>query len=326
MAWIFLATAGQFLNALVAFLDKYIVSDETALPKPFVYAFYSCILTGGWIVIYLLGYIPGLQAVGVPHLSNVVSPTIQVVAMSFLSAYTFFMALVSMYSALRSAEAVNVMPVIGVISAISSLGMVYLFLDVTLEPNFIWGIVVLSLGTLLVAQTLPQIETVVHVIHSGVFFALHFITMKGLFQETSFDDGFFWSRVCFVLFALSLLLVPTYYKKIREQTGATTTKTGFLVVVAKILAGVAAFMILKATDMGDVAVVQALDGVKFVFILFISIFFGALLPDSAVQHVTKPSEVMRRVLYVFVIVAGYFILFGSVDYLTLFSHVYAPNT
>jgi drug/metabolite transporter (DMT)-like permease len=326
MAWILLATAGQFLNALVAFLDKYIVSDEKALPKPFVYAFYSCILTGGWIVIYLLGYIPGLQTIGVPHLSNVVFPTIQVVAMSFLSAYTFFMALVSMYSALRSAEAVNVMPVIGVISAISSLGMVYLFLDVSLAPNFIWGIVVLSLGTLLVAQTLPQIETVIHVIHSGVFFALHFITMKGLFQETSFDDGFFWSRVCFVLFALSLLLVPTYYKKIREQTGTTTKRTGVLVVVAKILAGVAAFMILKATDMGDVAVVQALDGVKFVFILLISIFFGALLPDSAVEHVTKPSEVMRRVLYVLVIVAGYFILFGSVENFPLLSQLYAPNT
>ena len=325
-SWILLATAGQFVNAIVAFLDKYIVSDETALPKPFIYAFYSCLLTGGWIVIYVIGYVPGLQAIGVPHLSNVHSPTIQVVAMAFLSAYTFFMALVSMYSALRSAEAVNVMPVIGVISAISSLGMVYLFLDVTLEPNFIWGIVVLSLGTLLVAQTLPHIDTIIHVIHSGVFFALHFITMKGLFQETSFDDGFFWSRICFVLFALSLLLVPTYYKKIREQTGVTTKKTGALVLVAKILAGVGAFMILKATDMGDVAVVQALDGVKFVFILLISIFFGALLPDSAVEHVTKPSEVMRRVLYVLVIATGYFILFGSVDYIHLFSQVYAPNT
>jgi drug/metabolite transporter (DMT)-like permease len=326
MAWILLATAGQFLNALVAFLDKYIVSDEKALPKPFVYAFYSCILTGGWILIYLLGFVPGLQTIGVPHLSNVVFPTIQVVAMAFLSAYTFFMALVSMYSALRSAEAVNVMPVIGVISAISSLGMVYLFLDVTLQPNFIWGIIVLSLGTLLVAQTLPQVETIVHVVHSGVFFALHFITMKGLFQETSFDDGFFWSRVCFVLFALSLLLVPTYYKKIREQTGTTTKKTGFLVVFAKVLAGVAAFMILKATDMGDVAVVQALDGIKFVFILLISIFFGALLPDSVVEHVTKPSEVMRRVLYVAIIVVGYFILFSSVDNFTLVSQLYAPNS
>ena len=309
MAWILLATLGQFLNALVAFLDKYIVSDEAALPKPFVYAFYSCILTGGWVVIYFLGFIPGLSAVGFPHFANVEAPTIQVVAMSFLAAYTFFMALVSMYSALRNAEAVNVMPVIGAVSAISSFGMVYLFLDVAFSPNFMWGVVVLSLGTLLVAQTIPQMEDVLHVFHSGLFFALHFITMKGLFLETNFDDGFFWSRVCFVLFALSLLLVPTYYKKIREQTGTTSKKTGALVILAKILAGVAAFMLLKATDMGDVAVVQALDGVKFVFILLITILFASLLPDSVAVHEPKPREVMRRVLYVLVIAVGYFILF-----------------
>jgi uncharacterized membrane protein len=309
MAWILLATLGQFLNALVAFLDKYIVSDEKALPKPFVYAFYSCILTGGWAVIYILGFIPGLRELGFPHLANLQSPSIQVVAMSFLAAYTFFMALVSMYSALRNAEAVNVMPVIGAVSAISSFGMVYLFLDVAFSPNFMWGVVVLSLGTLLVAQTIPKMEDVIHVFHSGLFFALHFITMKGLFLETNFDDGFFWSRVCFVLFALSLLLVPTYYKKIREQTGTTTKKTGALVILTKILAGVAAFMLLKATDMGDVAVVQALDGVKFVFILLITIVFASLLPDTVAVHEPKPKEVMRRVLYVMVIAVGYFILF-----------------
>jgi len=309
MAWILLATLGQFLNALVAFLDKYIVSDEAALPKPFVYAFYSCILTGGWVVIYFLGFIPGLSAIGFPHFTNVEAPTIQVVAMSFLAAYTFFMALVSMYSALRNAEAVNVLPVIGAVSAISSFGMVYLFLDVAFTPNFMWGVVVLSLGTLLVAQTIPKMEDVLHVCHSGLFFALHFITMKGLFLETNFDDGFFWSRICFVLFALSLLLVPTYYKKIREQTGTTSKKTGALVILAKILAGVAAFLLLKATDMGDVAVVQALDGVKFVFILLITIIFASLLPDSVAVHEPKPRNVLRQVLYVMVIAVGYFILF-----------------
>jgi drug/metabolite transporter (DMT)-like permease len=309
MAWILLATLGQFLNALVAFLDKYIVSDEKALPRPFVYAFYSCILTGGWVIIYFIGFIPGLRDAGFPHFDNVQSPSIQVVAMSFLAAYTFFMALVSMYSALRNAEAVNVMPVIGAVSAISSFGMVYLFLDVAFSPNFMWGVVVLSLGTLLVAQTIPKAEDVLHVFHSGLFFALHFITMKGLFLETNFDDGFFWSRVCFVLFALSLLLVPTYYKKIREQTGTTSKKTGAIVVLAKILAGVAAFLLLKATDMGDVAVVQALDGVKFVFILIITILFASLLPDSVAVHEPKPKAVIRQVLYVMVIAVGYFILF-----------------
>lgn len=309
MVWILLATAGQFINAIVAYLDKYIVSEDTALPRPFVYAFYSCLLTGGWVVIYLFGYIPGLANIGFPHFENVTTPNIQVVSMSFLTGYTFFMALVSMYAALRKAEAVNVMPVIGVISVLASFGMSYLFLQIPLTTNFIWGVIVLSIGTLLVSQALPKIDTIAHVIHSGVFFALHYITMKGLFLESNFDNAFFWSRIGLVFFALSLLMVPSYFVKIREQTGNTSIHAGSLVVVAKILAGVAAFMLLKATDLGDVTVVQALDGLKFIFILIIGVLFGALLPDSTVTYVTNPKVVMRRLLYILVIAVGYFILF-----------------
>ena len=309
MSWLFLATVGQLLNAVVAFLDKYIVTDEKALPRPFVYAFYSCLLTGFWVVIYFIGFIPGLASIGVPSFTNIESPTIQVIGMSFLAAYTFFMALVSMYEALKHAEAVNVMPVIGAVSALSTFGMSHLFLSTPFSHNFMWGVIVLALGTLLVAQTMPKRSVLFNLLHSGVFFALHFIAMKGLFLETSFDDGFFWSRISFVAFALSLLMIPAYFDKITEQTKKTTKKTGFIVITTKVLAGVAAFLLLKATDLGDVAVVQALDGLKFVFILAVTIVFGALLPDAIVRHEARPKEVLRRVLYVAVIAVGYFILF-----------------
>jgi uncharacterized membrane protein len=286
-----------------------LVTDEKALPRPFVYAFYSCLLTGFWVVIYFLGYVPGLSDLGVPSFANIEKPTIQVIGMSFLAAYTFFMALVSMYEVLRKAEAVNVMPVIGAVSALSAFGMSYLFLNLPLTTNFMWGVIVLSLGTLLVAQTMPSRSIILSLIHSGVFFALHFITMKGLFLETSFDDGFFWSRLSFVVYALSLLMVPAYYEKITEQTKQTTKKTGAIVILAKVLAGVASFLLLKATHLGDVAVVQALDGLKFVFILVISVIFASLLPESVVKGETRPQEIIRRVLYVAVIIVGYFILF-----------------
>ena len=227
MTWLLLATAGQLVNAVVAILDKYIVSDDRVLPRPFVYAFYSCLLTGFWVIIYFLGLVPGLAELGMPTFENVKSPTIQVVGMSFLAAYTFFMALVSMYDALKRADASNVMPIIGAVSALSTFGMSYLFLNVQLSHNFIFGIILLSVGTLLVAQTLPKADVVVHVFHSGLFFGLHYITMKGLFLETSFDDGFFWSRVGFVLFTLSLLLVPAYYDRIVSQTKSATRKMSF---------------------------------------------------------------------------------------------------
>jgi uncharacterized membrane protein len=103
--------------------------------------------------------------------------------------------------------------------------------------------------------------------------------------------------------------VPAYFTKIKERSAGTSRSTIVIVLFTKVLAGVAAFLLLKATDWGDVAVVQALDGLKFVFILIISYFFGALLPDSAVEHTTKPKDVMRQFAYVAVIVVGYILLF-----------------
>jgi uncharacterized membrane protein len=133
--------------------------------------------------------------------------------------------------------------------------------------------------------------------------------MKGLFLETNFDDGFFWSRVGFVLFALSLLLVPTYLHKITEQTKQTSAKGGLLVLSTKILAGIAAFLLLKATDMGDVAVVQALDGVKFVFIIILSLIFGRFIPESAGENDFSTKTVLRKVAYVAIISIGFALLF-----------------
>ncbi len=313
MTWILLATAGQFLNAIVAILDKYIVSDEKMLPRPFVYAFYSCLITGSWLVIYMLGWIPGLANLGAPTFANVESPSIQVVGMSFLAAYTFFMALVSMYDALKQADASDVMPVIGAIAALSSFGMSHLFLVSPMPQNFIWGVALLIIGTLLVSQMRFQNAktTVVLMVHSGIFFALHYISMKGLFDETSFDDGFFWSRVGFVLFALSLLLVPTYFAKVTEQTKQTSRTGGMLVLLTKVLAGVAAFMLLKATDMGEVTVVQAMDGLKFAFIIIISILFGRFIPESAGENDYTKQTIVRKVLLISIITIGFVMLFGA---------------
>lgn len=309
MAWIFLAAGAQFINAVVAILDKYIVSDEKMMPRPFVYAFYSCLVTSAWGLVYFAGFIPGLAAFGVPQFANVQTPTIQVVGMSFLAAYTFFMALVSMYDGLKHADATDVMPVIGAVSAIATFTMAYVFLDVRLSDNFVWGIALLATGTFLVSQVRFTRTIILNTFHSGLFFALHYIAMKGLFLETSFDDGFFWSRVGFVAFSLSLLLVPIYFAKIKEQTKVTSRKAGAIVVATKILAGVAAFMLLKATDWGDVAVVQALDGLKFVFILLLSFFVARFLPPSACESDDRPQTFLRKALYVTIIAIGFVILF-----------------
>lgn len=309
MSWVFLVVGAQAINAFVAVADKYLVTDEKRMPKPFVYAFYTSLVTAFWLVIYFLGFIPFFQNYGVPSFYNIQVPTLEVVALAFFSAYTFFMALVSLYGTLKRADTSDVMPVVGSVSAISTFGLSFLFLGTYHSPDFVWGIALLAIGTFLVSHLRFKSNIALAALHSGIFFALHYIAMKGMFIATNFDDAFFWSRVALVLFALSWLLVPNYLELIKEQSKTTSRHTGILVFGNKILAGIAAFMILKATDWGDVAVVQALDGLKFVFILLIGLFLGRFLPDSVGEKDYSFKTLVRKMLYVTIILIGFILLF-----------------
>jgi len=310
MTWILLAAGAQLINAVVALVDKYIVSDERMIPKPFVYAFYTCLISGSWIIVYLFGLFPvSFAGFSIPSLANVERPTLEIVALAFLGSYTFFIALVSMFTAFKQADASDVVPVVGAVSALCSFGLSYFFLASSLAPNFIWGIVLLATGTFFVSRLRFPIKVALNAMHAGVFFALHFVAIKGLFNVTSFDNGFFWSRIAFVVFALTLLLVPSYYEKISAQTKTAGKKAGMLIICNKILAGIGTIMILKATALGDVAVVQALGGLQFVFLLVIGIFLGTKPPTACGEFSCRDNTVIQKSIFVAIITLGFLVLF-----------------
>lgn len=311
MSWIFLAAGAQLINAVVALIDKYIVTDKNAIPHPFVYAFYTCLLSGVWIVVYFFSVLPiPFFGLAIPSFANIHSPTLEVVGLAFLAAYTFFMALVSMFNALQKADASDVVPVIGAVSALCSFGLGYYFLGTALSNNFIFGIALLALGTFLVSQYRFSGRVAMLALHAGLFFAVHYIAIKGIFLTTNFDDGFFWSRIAFMLVALSFLLVPAYYKVIAESTKQTKTSTGMLVFFNKVLAGIGTILILKATDLGDVAVVQALGGLQFVFLLMLGILFAGKIPDSCGERGCREESVVQKAIFVSIITLGFLVLFA----------------
>ena len=308
--WIVLAVLAQFVNAIVALVDKYIVTDEKILPRPFVYAFYVSVLSASAIIVYVFSFVPSpIPGLAFPDVRNIQAPTLEVLGLSLLTAYTFFFALVSMFTALRKADASDVVPVIGAVSAIGSFGLGYLFLGTKLSPHFITGIFLLAIGTALVSRFRFKWQVALSCIHAGVFFALHFVTIKGLFNVTSFDDGFFWSRVGFVVFGVSLLLVPSYIEKIFAQTRATGKRAGMFVIGNKVLAGIAALLVLKATELGDVSAVQALGGLQFLFILLIGILIGRKTPFSCGENGCGIKEILQKSAFVAIISLGFLMLF-----------------
>jgi len=310
--WIFLAVGAQLLLAVVAVIDKYIVSDDRVSIRPFVYAFYTCLIAGAWIIVYVVGLlpIPAIGGLSIPSFSNIEHPTLVVVAFSFLAAYSFFFALVSMFTALRQADASDVVPVIGATSAIVTFALGHYFLEsMAFVGNMFAGMALLVVGTFLVSKFHFTIRTATMAIHSGIFFAIHYVVIKGLFEITSFDNAFFWSRVAFMVFAVSLLLVPSYWCKIREETAGTSKKTGGLILFNKILAGVSTILILKATELGDVAIVQALGGVQYVFILIIGIVITFTRCFGGKCEIYPQESILQKAIFVAIITLGFLVLF-----------------
>lgn len=307
--WIGLVLLAQLLNAIVAIVDKFIVTSKK-VPKPYLYAFYVSILSSLSVLVFLFSWIPiPLDGVAIPLLSNIVSPSMSVVLLALIAGYTFFAALLSMFTAFKDADASDVVPVVGSTSAVSALVLSYFFLDGSLSGDFLYGFILLVVGTFLVSKLRLEAHSVWLSVLSGFFFASHFVSLKLLFGITDFDNGFLWSRAGIVIAALSTLVLSVNRDKFAHKAKETGKRGGVWWVIGnKTLAGLAAIMILKATELGDVTLVQALGGLQFVFLLGFTAVLGNKTHRDYGENVNA-SQLFHKFISVTIITIGFFLLF-----------------
>jgi uncharacterized membrane protein len=76
----------------------------------------------------------------------------------------------------------------------------------------------------------------------------------------------------------------------------------------KILAGIAGILLIKAIEVGEVSLVQALGGLQFVFLFLIAIVLGPITPIDFGENV-KRKDVYTKLIAISVIVIGFILLF-----------------
>ncbi len=308
MNWIILVVIAQVIYAVVDLVNKFIITSKK-IEKPFVFAFFVAVLSAISIVVFIPGSL-GLKigAFNLPAIQNVGWPSASIVAMSLVVGFTFFYALVSLYSALRDADASDVLPVVGSVSAFVTFIFSLLVFRESLSQNFFIGFSFLVLGTLLISTMRLKKATQMESVNAGIMFAINAAMMKAMFNISSFDHAFFWSKVGLLFFLLSLLLVPRYAGKFKTNVKRTKKSSSVWVIGNTMLAGVATFMVLKSIEMGNVSVIQSLGGLKFAFIVIISVVFGKFIPKEAGENNTIKDIVQKGVATV-IILFGFFYLF-----------------
>ncbi len=271
-SWLLLAIGAQFITAVSVLIDRQIVVKAQHIGKPIVYAFYVSILSVFVIVLIPFG---------------VSIPSLALLGFALGHALAFFCGIYFLYSALKDARASDVAPVVGATSAIATLIAAPLILDGDLSESVIAPIIFLVVGTALISHFHFTRAALRYTILSGIAFGAVAMSAKLVFNETTFLDGFFWTRILSVFFASCLLLIPNLRAQIFSGGARSSHGARYLVIGNKLLGGSAAILTAFAISLGSVSVVNALSGLQFAFLFLFALVFAPSMPllrDGSKTH------------------------------------------
>lgn len=288
-----LVILGQLLNAVIVLIDKYIVT-KTSISRPVVYAFYVALISG--VVVVLLPF-------GVIHI-----PDAYTLLLSILIGITFVLSITLLYSALKIAAATDVVPWLAAIATIATFLLSSVFLNERLPTNFLPALTLVVIGMLLVGHFRFNKKSFTFTAISGILFGLSAILLKKLFGYAPFFDGFFWSRMGNVFSALLLLAIPSIRNDIFHGLKLVSHKTSLLVILNRVLGGLAFLFIIIAIQLGSVSVVNALSSLQFLFVFVLIFVFKKYLREQY-EHEFRPGHVLHKIASMVFIIVGFFVLF-----------------
>lgn len=288
MLWLYLAVIAYFLNAIAFVIDKHLLSAP--IIRPISYAFWVGILS--CVVIVLLPF--GIYWVNFYYF-----------LISFASGATFFLALVFLYKAIKKTDISVASTKVGVLGVIAT----YFFSVLILKDYFlVQDIIALGFmvaGILFIGKAGKGIWR--EAIISGMAFGASTVLLKLTFNNSTFLNGFFWTRMGLVGMALLALIHPLTRKEIVSSLKDSPHSSRFIFLVNKIIAGIGFAFLYVAIKLGNVFVVNALLSVQFVFIFLLALIFRNKIPG--ISENVKGVIILEKLVGITLVGLGLFMFF-----------------
>lgn len=318
--YIFAAIFAYFINAGVYVADKFLLSKK--IHSSIAYAFF----VGIWSIFnfVILFFDPWL-------------PSLREFSLDILGGLLFLVTLVFWYKALHQSEATRVVPIVGALIPIFSLLLGYIFLGATLGERELLAFVVLISGGVLIsvkhtrfyfvretferfrrlfgnvlgavhAEYNPTRRLIFNSLASALLFAAYYVLMKYIYSTQPFIGSFVWSRFGSFIGVAAMLFVPDWRAKIAEQKKASKSpkNLGFFLAV-RLLAAAAFIMLNWAIAMGNVALVNSLQGVQYVFLLLIVFVLASRFPKFLDEELGR-GVIVQKAIGAVLISAGLYML------------------
>lgn len=310
MSWIFVALMAYFFLAIANLFDKFLV--DNVLPSSKTYAFFACLL-GGLVVL------------GAPWFLE--WPGFYWWFINLLAGGVFAVALWLLYESLRRGEASRTIVIVGGLTPVFSVTFSVLFFKEHFSSGEWLGIAVLLLGILLVAL-LPQqrnflarvmtklklnqkVKTgaLIFAFGSALAYAVYFVLIKYAYSSQPFASAFIWNRLGAAAFVLLFLIRKSDRENIFSAFNKKNpNKNKFLVIFNQTLGSIGFILQNYAVFLGSVALVNALQGAQYAFILVISSILAVLSPKLLKETFTWRIFLQKLFAIIIIGLGLYFII------------------
>jgi drug/metabolite transporter (DMT)-like permease len=308
MTWVSIAIIAYFLLALVNILDKFLL--ENVINSSRAYTFLVGVL--GMLVFALAPWFlkwPGTEL----FLYNILVGTL------------FPLALLFFYAALKKGEASKTLLLIGGAVPVFTLIFSLVLLNDNFSPRQWLALSALLMGTIIISW-LPEKQNFWHkalevlkvnrkkaykglilAFLASIFFALFFIGSKEAFNNQEFLSAFIWIRGGSFIFVLFLLVHYRSRMEIIKNIKKLRSKKGSLFIANQGLAAGGFLMQNYAISLTSVALVNALQGVQYVFIIIIGVGATIFYPKFLSENISK-AVIMQKIIAVLLIAFGLYLI------------------
>jgi transporter family protein len=297
MTWLIFTILSCFLYAVVAVFNKYLLGQR-ATTKPIVFTFWLGILSIFSFVLIPFGLAwPGWPAFGLDIVVGVV----------------YFFSILYFYEALDINETSRVTSLTGGLTPLVVLFFSFMLLNESLTILQLLAFFLLVAGAFLISfkrsrgRFKSSVKGLWFIILSIILSAIYWIGAKYIFDNQGFVTGFLWSRLGFILTAAAILVWPAWRRKILYSESQLTLKISSLFVTSKLFAAFGSLFIHLALSLGSAALVNALGGLQYVFILIFAIILSKKFPNF-LQEETSGGVLVQKIAAVLLIVGGLAIL------------------
>lgn len=293
IGWLPITVVAYSFHTFAVILDKFLLAQRVQKPSTYVF----------WVGVFGLGAL-----ILAPF--DFFIPATSVITNAFISGVAFTFALFFFYIAIQAGEASRVAPVVGALSPIFVFLLSRGILGETLSRSEFVAFLVLVVGSILISLTHKKdgtrmnnhdLRNMLWLVAASFLFGITYVYEKAVFNETSFLNGFIWTRIGGFVGVLPFLVWSRSRESIFEapRMAEWTTVGAFL--VNKVFGALGFLLVSFAISIApSVSLVNAMQGVEYALIFLVALLVSKFRPAFLEEEIT-PLIVLEKTFAILLI-------------------------